>query len=113
GPVAVGTGFRNGLVHRTVDRDAEGFVYVPASSLKGRTRAACEQLAAHVGLRVCRAPRPEGMCTADEAPCAICRIFGSPGRPGGLHWRDARLVKEHRNEAFRKVQSYVRTQVQL
>jgi len=119
GPLAVNTGFRRGLIHRTVEWDAEGLVYIPASSLKGRVRRACEQLAKQVGLRVCHAPRPGGMCSAHtQQPCLVCRVFGTPGRGGELHWQDAQLVQEFRkvfmgDEGNRQAQFYKRTQVQL
>jgi CRISPR/Cas system CSM-associated protein Csm3 (group 7 of RAMP superfamily) len=118
GPLAVNTGFRRGLIHRTVERDAGGLAYIPASSLKGRVRRACEQVARQVGLHVCRAPRPNGMCSAHKQPCLVCRVFGSPGRGSELHWQDARLVQDYRNvfvgdETNRQAQFYTRTQVQL
>lgn len=118
GPLALNTGFRRGLVHCTVERDAEGFAYIPASSLKGRVRRACEQVARQAGLRVCRAPRPGRMCSAHKQACLVCRVFGAPGQGSGLRWRDARLSAEYR-EVFgadavtREAQFYARTQVQL
>jgi CRISPR/Cas system CSM-associated protein Csm3 (group 7 of RAMP superfamily) len=119
GPLAVNTGFRRGLIHRTVERDADGLAYIPASSLKGRVRRACEQVARKFGLHVCHAPRPVGMCSAHTPkPCLVCRVFGTPGRGSELRWQDARLVKEYRDlfagdEARRQAQVYRRTQVQL
>jgi CRISPR/Cas system CSM-associated protein Csm3 (group 7 of RAMP superfamily) len=116
GPMAVNTGFRRGLVHRTVERDAEGFAYIPASSLKGRIRRACEQLARQARLRVCNAPRPNGMCSVHRQPCLVCRVFGTPGKDSGLHWRDAQLSQAYR-EVFEnanvEAQFYTRTHVQL
>jgi len=115
GPLAVGTGFRRGLIHRIVERDVDGLVYIPASSFKGRVRRTCEQLAKQFGVNVCHAPRPEGMCSAHGRACLVCRVFGSPGRDGGLRWRDAHLTSEYR-DAFkrnREAQVYSRTQVQL
>jgi CRISPR/Cas system CSM-associated protein Csm3 (group 7 of RAMP superfamily) len=115
GSLAVNTGFRRGLVHRTVERDTEGFAYIPASSLKGRVRRACEQLARQAGLRVCSAPRPNGMCSAHKRACLVCRVFGTPGRGSELRWRDARLMDEFQKafEVDREAQFYSRTQVQL
>ncbi|MCR4407439.1 MAG: RAMP superfamily CRISPR-associated protein [Anaerolineae bacterium] len=118
GPLALNTGFRRGLIHRTVERDADGLAYIPASSLKGRVRRACEQVARQSGLRVCHAPRPGGMCSAHEQACLVCRVFGSPGRGSELHWQDARLAQDYRSvfsgdEANREAQFYARTQVQL
>ncbi len=120
GPLAVNTGFRRGLIHRTVERDADGLAYIPASSLKGRVRRACEQVARQAGLRVCSAPRPNGMCSAHKQACLVCRVFGMPGRSSGLHWCDARLSKEYQallgkdeGQTNLEAQFYIRTQVQL
>jgi CRISPR/Cas system CSM-associated protein Csm3 (group 7 of RAMP superfamily) len=119
GSLALNTGFRRGLIHRTVERDAEGLVYIPASSLKGRVRYACEQVARRFGLHVCRSPRPDMMCGAHTPkPCLVCRVFGTPGRGSELRWQDARLVEEYRrifvaDEGRCRAQVYVRTQVQL
>jgi CRISPR/Cas system CSM-associated protein Csm3 (group 7 of RAMP superfamily) len=115
GPLTLNTGFRRGLIHRTVERDADGFAYIPASSLKGRARRACEQLARQARLRVCRAPRPRGMCSVHKQACLVCRVFGTPGRGSDLRWQDARLLEEYRSTfgANREAQFYARTQVQL
>ena len=122
GTLAVGTGFRRGLIHRTVARDSDGFAYIPASSFKGRVRRACEQLAKQFGLHVCNPPRPDRMCSLAKPACLVCRVFGRPGAASGLHWRDARLSKAYR-EAFEQdkraheknkhAQFYARSQVQL
>ena len=122
GTLALGTGFRRGLIHRTVARDSDGFAYIPASSFKGRVRRACEQLARRFDIRVCQPPRPERMCSDGTGACLVCRVFGRPGRAIGLHWRDARLSKAYR-EAFEQdkcaheknkhAQFYARSQVQL
>jgi len=115
GPLALNTGFRRGLIHRTVERDADGLAYIPASSLKGRVRRACEQVARQAGLRVCSAPHPNGMCSAHKQACLVCRVFGMPGQGSDLHWRDARLVDVYQRafETNREAQFYPRTQVQL
>ena len=115
GTLAVGTGFRQGLIHRTVAQDSDGFAYIPASSLKGRVRRACEQLAKTLGLHVCAPPQPERMCSTAKRACLVCRVFGHPGKPGELHWRDAQLSETYK-DAFEKnkpAQFYGRTQVQL
>ena len=114
GTLAVGTGFRRGLIHRTVARDGDGFAYIPASSFKGRMRRSCEQLAKSLGLRVCNPPQPARMCSAARPACLVCRVFGNPGQPGTLHWRDARLPETYRAfEQNKPAQFYGRTQVQL
>ena len=115
GTLAIGTGFRRGLIHRTVARDGDGFAYIPASSFKGRVRRSCEQLAKSLGLHVCNPPQPARMCSAARLACLVCRVFGNPGKPGTLHWRDARLPETYQ-EAFdqnKPAQFYGKTQVQL
>lgn len=95
----LGTGRAEGLLNRTVRRDARGRAYVPGTALKGALREAAERLAgvldaqldstdasvrfgmrhymgdAVAGAR-CHAPRPEGMCRG-AAACIICRVFGN------------------------------------
>jgi len=126
GPLHIGTGYDRGLIQRTVIRDAKGNVYIPGSSLKGKVRNACENLARRAGLKVCGAPRPETMCGGRLTErCLVCRIFGTPGdnTPDGrqLFWYDAYLTKEWRKsttvrgqpEAWPVGQTMARTQVQL
>src|SRR5437588_7887342 len=43
-PFHCGTGLRSGLVDRTIVRDAEGYLYVPGSTIKGALRMHCEGL---------------------------------------------------------------------
>jgi len=98
--VHLGTGRREGLVHRTVRRAADGQPYVPASALKGALRQTAERIVRtldaadafgdvapekHLGYRrrgttvldePCRAPRPEEMCQS-PTPCLVCRVFGN------------------------------------
>lgn len=116
GPLAVGTGFRKGLLHRIVERDAEDFVYIPASALKGRVRHACELLAQKFKLSDnCRAPYPKKMCSAHKKACLVCRVFGAPGRTSNLYWHDAHLSKDFQGVFADNLnaQTYARTQVQL
>ena len=75
-------------------RDSRGRPYVPASTLKGLHRATTEQVAAALGLKVCRAPIASQMCHPlnGENACAVCRIFGSPWLSGKLFYRDLPLT---------------------
>jgi CRISPR/Cas system CSM-associated protein Csm3 (group 7 of RAMP superfamily) len=59
---------------------------IPATQVKGRLRASCEQIARMQGWRVCNAPDPAAMCHA--APCVICRLFGSGWREGSLYFQE-------------------------
>jgi CRISPR/Cas system CSM-associated protein Csm3 (group 7 of RAMP superfamily) len=126
GPLHIGTGYDRGLIQRTVARDANGNVYIPGSSLKGKVRNACENLARLAGLKVCDAPRPETMCGGrGAARCLVCRVFGTPGgnAPDGreLFWHDAHptgkwrglTATRDRPKAWPVGQTMARTQVQL
>ena len=44
-PFHLGTGLRRGLLDRSVCRDANDYLYIPGSTLKGVLREKCEQLA--------------------------------------------------------------------
>jgi len=116
GSLHIGTGFRRGLLHRTVMRDAESHVYVPGSSLKGKVRNACEDLAKLHGLEICGSALPGLMCGLKPDACIVCRVFGSPGRPSSLFWRDAHLaddLKQLAKDEGRFGMAEARTQVQI
>lgn len=96
-PFHLGTGNSEGLLDRTVIRDDEGYLYVPASTFKGVLREHCEQL--------CRFYLPEQpIASPHNAKAAlagfsgtltpISRIFGSPLYPGKLRFNDARQTDE-------------------
>lgn len=112
-PLHVGTGYRRGLIHRTIVRDAENNVYLPASTLKGKVRAACEALLTARGLPACRAPYPKEMKTCRAERCLVCRIFGAPGQDAGLLWHDAALTDDWPRDAGEFGQTSIRTQVAL
>lgn len=121
GPLAVGTGFRRGLVQRTIERNGEGLLYIPASTLKGRTRDAAEQLVVQLELKnICHAPRGDYMCSINRGEkklCLVCRTFGTPGlssRTGhtGLRWSDAQLQDEYRKIFANSHSAQVRTRTQ-
>lgn len=115
GPLALGTGFRRGLIHRTIERDDDSSIYIPASSLKGRVRSACEQIAHHFGLQICQSPYTGDMCSAHRKACLVCRVFGTPGRADTLHWHNAKLQDDYRRAfaANPAAQAYSRTQVKI
>lgn len=110
-PLHIGTGFRRGLVHRAVLRDGQGQVYLPASSLKGRVRSACESLLPTFNLQPCRAPYPQSLADCRRKECLVCRIFGAPGQGSELHWHDAMLKEWPSDSAYGQITT--RTQVQL
>lgn len=112
-PLHVGTGYQRGLIHRTIVRDSENNVYLPASTLKGKVRAACEALLTARDLPACRAPYPQAMKTCRENRCLVCRIFGAPGQDAGLLWHDAVLTDDWPRDAGDFGQTAIRTQVAL
>ena len=58
-------------------KTSDGKLYIPASTLKGIWRHACEAIAPNMGnYSVCNSPRAENMCVNNH--CIICQIFGSP-----------------------------------
>ena len=58
-------------------KTSDGKLYIPASTLKGIWRHACEVIAPSMGnYSVCNSPRAKNMCV--ENHCIICQIFGSP-----------------------------------
>ena len=65
---------------RTTVKTSDGKLYIPASTLKGIWRHACEAIARGQAKEVCNSPRAESMCAEQHAHkhCIICQIFGSP-----------------------------------
>lgn len=121
-PTHFGTGLRAGLIHRTVSRDASGYLYVPGSTLKGVLRERCEQLARLFKLRE-HEPHSDTSALAEFAPQAdiVERIFGSRFRPASLYFDDARLSQEDQQlfdgadqpKKYLEKQTFQRTQVSM
>ena len=61
-PFHFGTGLHRNLLDRSVCRDANDYLYIPGSTLKGVFRERCEQIARLVGLRAGRAMLQVGSC---------------------------------------------------
>jgi CRISPR/Cas system CSM-associated protein Csm3 (group 7 of RAMP superfamily) len=96
GAFNVGSGAMGGsLAQRPMLTDWRGLPMVPASSLKGRLRHTCRQLAKAMNQRTCDGPRAEAMCQPgeDERFCTICRLFGSPWLESPLTFTDLTLVE--------------------
>lgn len=64
------------LADKTTVKTSDGRLYIPASTLKGIWRHACEAIARGQEHFVCNSPRAETMCP--EAHCVICQLFGAP-----------------------------------
>lgn len=94
-PAHIGTGYGfAGFLDSVVVRDGSDTVYLPGSSIKGKTRAAARRLAHGLGLAVCPVGIPCRLTTSE--PCPVCRIFGSPHFPGGLHFDNVSLPDDYR-----------------
>jgi len=119
-----GSGFARGILDRAVVRDGSGDLYIPGSTIKGRTRHAAELLALRLDLgRPCSSSRPETMCRGASL-CAVCLLFGSPAQGEKLFFDDCKLIPELRQGAFGErekmtgqyrphFQTWERTQVML
>ena len=97
-PFHFGTGLRRNLLDRSVCRDANDYLYVPGSTLKGVLRERCEQIAHLVGLRTV-SPHNERKAIAGfhNNIDIVDRIFGSRYRPGELYFDHATMVEADRN----------------
>jgi CRISPR/Cas system CSM-associated protein Csm3 (group 7 of RAMP superfamily) len=116
-PWHVGTGLSRGLIDRTTQRNGQGDVYVPASTVKGRLRNACEHVAriyASEGSKLvpCQPPRPDRMCRGTDA-CIVYSVFGSAYLGERLYFEDARMISESRDLYEPRFQSQPRTRVKL
>jgi CRISPR/Cas system CSM-associated protein Csm3 (group 7 of RAMP superfamily) len=84
-----GSGFGlSGLVDRAVLRDGRGVPYLAASAIKGKLRHATLRVVLSEGEPACQTADGGTWCAETEV-CAICTLFGSPRREGGLFFTDA------------------------
>ena len=102
-PFHFGTGLRAGLIDRSVRRNADGYLYVPGSTLKGLIREHCERLARLIdpnNKHIDRIASPHNAANAlkdlydEENTTIISEIFGSQCRPGLLFFDDAQQSDE-------------------
>jgi len=130
-PFHCGTGLRVGLIDRTIVRDANDYLYVPGSTIKGVVREHCEHLAylyedASDGMReLIASPHDEkvALWTLTRPPTMITRIFGSHHSPGLLFFDDARQDEDTQKlyesrekdstENYKNLQIDLSTQVRL
>ena len=99
-PYAVqGYGPFGSLVDEQVERGADGWPLVPASSWRGRVRAHLESLLRGLGVPVCYPPNPAYTCPHHEITltrlfphdrrfCPVCELFGSPWFPSRVRFSD-------------------------
>ena len=85
-------------------KTSDGKLYIPASTLKGIWRHACEAIARSHPHFVCNSPRAENMCPRPKEElkkenteamqndhCIICQIFGSPTLESRIFISDLKL----------------------
>jgi len=114
-PFHAGTGITEGLIDRSVVRDADGNLYIPASTFKGVLREHCEQLCRfYLPNEPIASPHDKraALTQFGKAPSLISRVFGSPLHPGGLRFNDARQEVGTR-QAYQELQTTIATQVRI
>lgn len=96
-PLHVGSGaMADALADKPLVRDAGGLPLIPGSSLKGKARHACEQVARSLWGNKwywdCAAPYPDRLCRSldHDDLCPVCRLFGSPWYPAPLRFENLR-----------------------
>ena len=132
-PFHFGTGLREGLIDRSVRRNADGYLYMPGSTLKGLIRENCERLARLFDPHNEQIDRIASPHDAENAlrdlydpqnTTVISEIFGSQCRPGLLFFDDAQQSKEdlklyysqdksEQKGKYRNIQTDTYTQVRL
>ncbi|MGQ9654651.1 MAG: RAMP superfamily CRISPR-associated protein [Thermodesulfobacteriota bacterium] len=85
---------------KTMARNAEGRLVIPATTLKGFLREKAEVLLRTWGHEVCTGPGLENTCDG-QAPCLVCRVFGNPRHPSPLRFGDATLQTLEAETAIR------------
>ena len=91
-------------IDRSTVKTSDGKLYIPASTLKGIWRHACEAIERSKGHFVCSSPRAENMCPRPkeelvnenteamrDSHCTICQIFGSPSSESRIFISDLTL----------------------
>ena len=93
-PFHFGTGLRRDLLDRSVCRDANGYLYIPGSTLKGVTRERCEQIAHLFNLQVVSPhDKKAAIVSLKNNIDIVTRIFGSRYKPGELYFDNATMIK--------------------
>ncbi len=111
-PFHCGTGLTNGLIDRSVQKDKDGYLYVPGSTIKGVLRETCEYLARLFGIAV-REPhdRISAMKTFFESPDIAERIFGSCYQESGIFFDNACMTWESKEYRFMQTENRTRTRL--
>jgi CRISPR/Cas system CSM-associated protein Csm3 (group 7 of RAMP superfamily) len=130
-PFHCGTGLRSGFIDRTIVRDAEGYLYVPGSTIKGALRMHCEWLsrlyekADEDMLEQIDSPHEmkKALWSMGNRLTMITRIFGSQQHPGHLFFDDAHQSEQDKQQydskesdgkrKYQRLQTDLSTQVRL
>lgn len=125
-PFHLGTGLPNGLIHRAIKKDKNGYLYVPGSTIKGVLRQTCEKIAQLLSLPVTNPHNEQdAILSYKNEPSVIERVFGSRYRESTLFFDSAYLsekskefLKSRTGESFedkklRSFQTFTRTQTSI
>ncbi len=83
----VGTGFGMGkFIDKTTTKNKIGAIYIPGSTIKGKAKYFGRQIVMSLGEYCCKEDKP-----CKNAPCIMCRTFGSPLHQGEFFFSDASL----------------------
>lgn len=128
-PFHCGTGLSSSALDRTVIRDAQNYLYVPGSTIKGAVRETCERL--ERSYQPDDLPDYESVASPHDTERALydlgtrstmtARIFGSRSNPGLLHFEDARQNEEQKryyksgdaSDRYKRAQTDDYTQVRM
>ncbi|MEW6296028.1 MAG: RAMP superfamily CRISPR-associated protein [Candidatus Diapherotrites archaeon] len=94
--------------NRLIRRDARGWPFIPASTLKGVIREQCEKLCRTLAEKYWLPldpherdlRRPGAFAPLSQAPSPVETIFGTNYEEGGLFFRDAYLIAEPYQDHF-------------
>lgn len=119
----IGSGFgAAGIVDLKTVKDANGVIYLPASSLKGKIRAEFRKVMYSLNEPICNLPGQILCKSADiNKACVICRIFGSEFYEGNVVFDDAIMdqdiydvfEKTESNRVFPQFQAAIRTGIRV
>lgn len=116
-PFHLGTGLRRDLLDRSVCRDANDYLYIPGSTLKGIIRERCEQIALLFDLSVV-SPHDEkaAIISFRNNIDIVARIFGSRYKPGELYFDNATMTETDKkffdNDSGRVLKRYIHLQTE-
>ncbi|MBU6349705.1 MAG: hypothetical protein KGS73_06100 [Chloroflexi bacterium] len=127
-PFHLGTGLRNGLVHRSIITAPDGYLIIPGSTIKGSLRDRCSQISRLFNFPE-DDPHVNNVSKANPQSTLIELVFGSQFQPGRLYFDDAKLIKadqdlfepdykdfrmsNRKRDKFRSWQTEKRTQVSI